>query len=147
MPIAADGQGTRQSSPLITAFVLGLAATGGGLLLSTVEEAGLGAVSGTGCDCIAWTCRLCWLCWLCGWAGAHKLQLNAPWRHGHCQCGALATPMHSMLIVWWLPPCSHHLQVKSGEAGAALSATSVLGLDEQTKALLTVRTPLPLCCG
>lgn len=45
MPIAADGQGTRQSSPLITAFVLGLAATGGGLLLSTVEEAGLGAVS------------------------------------------------------------------------------------------------------
>ncbi|PRW56942.1 supervillin isoform X3 [Chlorella sorokiniana] len=70
VPIAADGQGTRQSSPLITAFVLGLAATGGGLLLSTVEEAGLGAV-------------------------------------------------------------------KSGEAGAALSATSVLGLDEQTKALLT----------
>ena len=50
VPIAADGQGTRQSSPLITAFVLGLAATGGGLLLSTVEEAGLGAVSGTGCD-------------------------------------------------------------------------------------------------
>lgn len=30
---------------------------------------------------------------------------------------------------------------KSGEAGAALSSTSLLGLDEQTKALLTVR-----CC-
>ena len=45
VPIAPNGQGTRQSSPLITAFVLGLAATGGGLLLSTVEEAGLSAVS------------------------------------------------------------------------------------------------------
>ena len=89
---------------------------------------------------------IAWTRWLCGWAGAHKRQLNAPWRHVRCQCGALATPMHSMLTVWWLPPCSH-LQVKSGEAGAALSATSVLGLDEQTKALLTVRTPLPLCCA
>lgn len=46
VPIAAEGQGTRQSSPLITAFVLGLAATGGGLLLTTVEEAGLSAVEG-----------------------------------------------------------------------------------------------------
>lgn len=45
VPIAPSGQGTRQNSPLITAFVLGLAATGGGLLLSTVEEAGLDAVS------------------------------------------------------------------------------------------------------
>ena len=39
VPIAEDGRGTKQpSSPLIIAFVLGLAATGGGLLLSTVEE-------------------------------------------------------------------------------------------------------------
>ena len=58
MPIAADGQGTRQSSPLITAFVLGLAATGGGLLLSTVQEAGVEAVS-----------RACWAGRTRGWAG------------------------------------------------------------------------------
>jgi hypothetical protein len=42
VPIAANGQGSKQNSPLITAFVLGLAATGGGLLLSTVEEVGVG---------------------------------------------------------------------------------------------------------
>ncbi|PSC72158.1 hypothetical protein C2E20_4510 isoform A [Micractinium conductrix] len=44
VPIAPEGQGTKQSSPLITAFVLGLAATGGGLLLSTIEDV---AVKGT----------------------------------------------------------------------------------------------------
>ena len=44
VPIAPAGQGTKQSSPLITAFVLGLAATGGGLLLSTIEDV---AVKGT----------------------------------------------------------------------------------------------------
>lgn len=36
---------------------------------------------------------------------------------------------------------------KSGEAGAALSSTSLLGLDEQTKALLTVRLLLRLMHG
>lgn len=44
VPIAPNGQGTKQSSPLITAFVLGLAATGGGLLLSTIEEVGVSVV-------------------------------------------------------------------------------------------------------
>lgn len=47
VPIAEDGQGTKQSSPLIIAFVLGLAATGGGLLLSTVEEVGLSVAEGS----------------------------------------------------------------------------------------------------
>lgn len=47
IPIAPEGQGTKQSSPLITGFVLGLAATGGGLLLSTVEEVGVEAVEGS----------------------------------------------------------------------------------------------------
>lgn len=47
VPIAEDGRGTKQSSPLITAFVLGLAATGGGLLLSTLGEVG-GSVVATG---------------------------------------------------------------------------------------------------
>ncbi|KAL4452317.1 hypothetical protein ABPG75_007979 [Micractinium tetrahymenae] len=47
VPIAEDGQGTKQSSPLVIAFVLGLAATGGGLLLSTVEEVGLSVAEGS----------------------------------------------------------------------------------------------------
>jgi hypothetical protein len=46
VPIAEDGQGTKQNSPLVTAFVLGLAATGGGLLLSTIQEVGVSVVEG-----------------------------------------------------------------------------------------------------
>lgn len=74
VPIAPNGQGTRQSSPLITAFVLGLAATGGGLLLSTVEEAGLSAVStveGAGGGAGVFGCRAA-----CPWQRKHGTLLH-----------------------------------------------------------------------
>lgn len=70
MPIAEDGQGTKQSSPLIIAFVLGLAATGGGLLLSTVEEVGLSVAEGS-----ATTASL-------GLDDRTKAMLTVSWRRG-----------------------------------------------------------------
>jgi hypothetical protein len=48
VPIAPEGQGKKQTSPLVIAFVLGLAATGGGLLLSTVEEVGESVLTTSG---------------------------------------------------------------------------------------------------